>query len=186
MSPSDPESKWAGRVRSKCMRRPERSGSAVRSRQLPKDGFLMGETVERTGVPPGRRDAAAAAEPFDLCIDTIRVPVDTRSNRRKTTDIATGVSNRGTRGRSCCVLSGHDEWPSASCDGEAWAGFAGCGLPGLRAGPWRGSLAGRRTARPYGVEGINRPALAPAAPRPALLAAAVSASGARAWRVQVR
>src|SRR5260370_23915526 len=71
MSPSDPESKWAGRVRSKCMRRPERSGSAVRSRQLPKDGFLMAETVERTGVPPGRRDAAAAAEPFDLCIDTI-------------------------------------------------------------------------------------------------------------------
>src|SRR5216684_2402902 len=70
MSPSDPESKWVGRVRSKCMRRPERSGSAVRSRQLPKDGFLMAETLERTGVSPGRRNAAAA-EPFDLCIDTI-------------------------------------------------------------------------------------------------------------------
>src|SRR5712692_4450049 len=48
MSPSDPESKWVGRVRSKCIRRPERSG-----------------------VSPGRRDAAAAAEPFDLWIDTI-------------------------------------------------------------------------------------------------------------------
>src|SRR5258707_14372311 len=71
MSPSDPESKWVGRVRSKCMRRPERSGSAVRSQQLPKDGFLMAETVERTGVSLGRRDAAAAAEPFDLWIDTI-------------------------------------------------------------------------------------------------------------------
>src|SRR6266446_5265550 len=71
MSPSDPESKWVGRVRSKCMRRPERSGSAVRSQQLPKDGFLMADTVERTGVSLGRRDAAAAAEPFDLWIDTV-------------------------------------------------------------------------------------------------------------------
>src|SRR5260370_35966827 len=71
MSPSDPESKWVGRVRSKFMRRPERSRSAVRSQQLPKDGFLMADTVERTGVSLGRRDAAAAAEPFDLWIDTI-------------------------------------------------------------------------------------------------------------------
>jgi len=31
----------------------------------------MAETVERTGVSLGRRDAAAAAEPFDLWIDTI-------------------------------------------------------------------------------------------------------------------
>src|SRR5260370_35154457 len=53
------------------MGRAERSGSAVGAREVPKDGFLMAETVERTGVPPGRRDAAAAAEPFDLCIDTI-------------------------------------------------------------------------------------------------------------------
>src|SRR5258708_25231684 len=30
------------------------------------------------------------------------------------------------------------EWPSASCDRRVWAGFAGCGFPGL----WAGTLAG--------------------------------------------
>ena len=42
------------------------------------------------------------------------------------------VSNRGTRGRSCCGVGlGMAELPSAACVGEAWAGFAGLRIAGV-------------------------------------------------------
>ena len=42
------------------------------------------------------------------------------------------VSNRGTRGRSCCGVGlGMAELPSAACGAEGWAGFAGLRIAGV-------------------------------------------------------
>ena len=43
------------------------------------------------------------------------------------------VSNRGTRGRSCCGVGGVGmaKLPSAACGGMAWAGFAGLRIAGI-------------------------------------------------------
>src|SRR6266568_3108 len=42
------------------------------------------------------------------------------------------VSNRGTRGRSCCGVGlGMAELPSAACGAEAWSGFAGLRIAGV-------------------------------------------------------
>ena len=43
------------------------------------------------------------------------------------------VSNRGTRGRSCCGVGGLGmaKLPSAACGGMAWAGFAGLRIAGI-------------------------------------------------------
>ena len=95
----------------------------------------------------------------------INGPVGARRSSVRSSSVSPGRSNRGTRGRSCC--GARWAWRSGPRRHVAERRGAALRAAGCRGyGPGPGSLAGRRRARPWGVQGRkgSRPAPAGAVP----------------------